>query len=279
MNTLTKKKFDIADRRNDNNSFGEVIMLKKEKGFEKKSSSPVLKKSPKILVLDDHPIVRQGLMQLLSQQVGLEVCGEAANAEQAYAAIEAIKPDVVVVDISLDGPNGIEFIKSAKEQYPNLLFLVHSMHDETLYAERALRAGARGYIMKQEAPDKVVTAIRRILGGQIYMSDVMTERMLEQRYNGVSENLLPMEALSDRELEVFQLIGRGETTNQIAKLLHRSIKTVETYRARIKEKLNLKDNMQLIRHAMQSVYSEGAEAADPKAPASKAPAPKKTKSK
>ena len=229
-------------------------MLKKEKTVEKveKRSGPVsAKKFSKVLVLDDHPIVRQGLIQLLKQQVGLEVCGEAANSGQAFQTIEAEKPDLVVVDISLEGPNGIEFIKAAREQYPDLLFLVHSMHDETLYAERSLRAGARGYIMKQESPDKVITAIRRILGGQIYMSDAMTERMLEQRYNGTSENLLAMEALSDRELEVFQLIGRGETTNRIAKLLHRSIKTIETYRARIKEKLNLKDNMQLIRYAMQ----------------------------
>lgn len=230
-------------------------MLKKEKIIEKKAG--LSQKTPKVLILDDHPIVRQGLVQLLSQEVGLELCGEAANSEQAFAVIESAKPDIVIVDISLEGPNGIEFIKAAKEQYPNLFFLVHSMHDENLYAERALRAGARGYIMKQESSDKVVTAIRRILSGQIYMSEAMTEKMLEQRYNGVSDSLLPMEALSDRELEVFQLIGKGETTNRIAKLLHRSIKTVETYRARIKEKLNLKDNMQLIRHAMQSVYSEG----------------------
>ena len=258
----------MRQRRNDNTDLCEVLMLKKKeklKVMEKKTSATSsIKKSPKVLILDDHPIVRQGLTQLLRQQAGLEVCGEASNSEQAFQAIEAEKPDVVIVDVSLEGPNGIEFIKAAKEQYPNLLFLVHSMHDETLYAERALRAGARGYIMKQESPDKVISAIRRILGGQIYMSDSMTERMLEQRYNGVSDGLLPMEALSDRELEVFQLIGRGETTNRIAKLLHRSIKTVETYRARIKEKLNLKDNMQLIRHAMQSVYSEGDGEKEPK---------------
>lgn len=223
------------------------------------------KNAPKILILDDHPIVRQGLSQLLSQQVDIEVCGEAANFDQAFKLMEEKKPDVVLVDISLEGPNGIEFIKAAKEQYPNIAFLVHSMHDETLYAERALRAGARGYIMKQESPDKVVSAIRRILSGQIYMSEAMTERVLEQRYNGISENVLPIEALSDRELEVFQLIGKGETTAKIAKLLHRSIKTVETYRARIKEKLNLKDNMQLIRHAMQSVYGEGGQGVEAQA--------------
>lgn len=208
-------------------------------------------KMKKILILDDHPIIRQGLRQLLNQESDLEVCAEAANAAEAFRAIETAKPDIVIVDITLEGPNGIEFIKSAKEQYPELLFLVHSMHDEMLYAERALRAGAKGYVMKQEAPETLVTAIRRVLRGQIHMSDSMTERMLEQRYNGASDSLFPMEALSDRELEVFQLIGRGETTNHISKLLHRSIKTIETYRARIKDKLNLNDNMQLIRYAMQ----------------------------
>lgn len=214
-------------------------------------ASKTIDKKYKILILDDHPIVRLGLGQILNQEPDLEVCGEAPNADQAFRAIETVHPDAVIVDISLEGHSGLEFMKTAKERYPGLLFLVHSMHDETLYAERALRAGAKGYVMKQESPQTLVTAIRRILRGQIYMSDSMTEKMLEQRYSGSSDNLVPMEALSDRELEVFQWIGRGETTNQIAALLHRSIKTVETYRARIKEKLNLKDNMQLIRYAMQ----------------------------
>lgn len=241
-------------------------MTKKEKIAEPKEQKwSQGKKTAQVFILDDHPIVRHGLAQLINQQVGLEVCGEAASVAEASAAIPSAKPDIMVVDVTLDGSNGIEFIKMIKEQYPEILFLVNSMHDETLYGERALRAGARGYIMKQEAPEKVILAIRRILSGQIYMSDAMTERMLEQRYNGVADNLTPMEALSDRELEVFQFIGRGETTAKIAKLLHRSVKTVETYRGRIKEKLNLKDNMQLIRHAMQSVYTEGSEAGKPPA--------------
>ena len=244
-------------------------MPKKEKAIELKWGQG--KKTAKVFILDDHPIVRHGLAQLINQQVGLNVCGEAPSAQEAFTGIETTKPDIVVVDITLDGPNGIDFIKTAKEQYPEMLFLVHSMHDETLYAERALRAGARGYIMKQEASEKVISAIRRVLSGQIYMSDAMMERMLEQRYNGVSDSLMPMEALSDRELEVFQFIGKGETTAKIAKLLHRSVKTVETYRGRIKEKLNLKDNMQLIRQAMQSVYSEDPKATGkpPAAPSSK----------
>ncbi len=243
------------------------IMVKKEKSDFKASHE---KKNPQVFILDDHPILRHGLAQLVNLQVGLEVCGQAASAEEAFKALETLKPDIMVVDITLDGPNGIDFIKTAKEQFPDIAFLVHSMHDETLYAERALRAGARGYIMKQEASEKVILAIRRILSGQIYMSDAMMERMLEQRYNGVTDSIFPIESLSDRELEVFQFIGKGETTARIAKLLHRSVKTVETYRSRIKEKLNLKDNMELIRHAMQSVYSENPEKSPPPGPRKKA---------
>jgi len=252
-------------------------MLKIKDVTEEKKKLPS-KKTHQVLILDDHPIVRQGLKALINQESDLEVCGEAANAIEALKIVDAIKPDIVIVDISLEGSNGVEFLKSAKEQYPNLLLLVHSMHDESLYAERVLRAGARGYIMKQESPEKVIAAIRRILAGQIYMSDSMTEKMLEQRYNGVTSGLSPIEALSDRELEVFQFIGSGETSSKIAKLLHRSIKTVETYRARIKEKLGLKDNMQLIRSAMQWVTSEGPGANADEDPAIKNDARPKPKS-
>lgn len=204
-----------------------------------------------VFILDDHPILRRGLAQLINQQGDLEVSGEAATVDEALRALESTRYDIALVDITLDGSNGLDFIKAAKDNYPDMLFLVHSMHDEALYGERALRAGARGYLMKQEAPEKIILAIRRILEGQIYMSDSMMEKMLEQRYSGVSGHLSPMEALSDRELEVFQWTGKGETITEIAKLLHRSVKTVETYRSRIKEKLGLKDNIQLIRYAMQ----------------------------
>jgi len=243
---------------------------------QEKKWTPTPIKTASVFILDDHPIVRHGLAELIKMQEGLHVCGEGANAAEAFAGLKNLKPDLMLVDISLAGPNGIEFIKTAKEQFPDTLFLMHSMHDETLYAERALRAGARGYIMKQEAPQKMIQAIRRVLSGQIYMSEEMTERMLEQRYNGVTDNQVPMETLSDRELEVFQLIGKGETTSKIAKFLHRSVKTVETYRSRIKEKLNLKDNMQLIRHAMQSVYSEDSKTVKPAAAAPNPEARKKT---
>lgn len=224
-----------------------------EKLLIQKKKKPVEQRQTRVFILDDHPVVRQGLIQLINQQEPLYVCGEASNFDQAMSEIEASKPDIVLVDISLNGPSGIEYIKTAKAQYPDLLFLVHSMHDETLYAERAIRAGARGYIMKGEPTDRVIAAIRRVLEGKIYLSDTMTEKMLEKRYNGVSDGVSIMDVLSDRELEIFQLIGEGETTSQIAKRLHRSAKTIETYRARIKTKLNLKDNMQLIRHAMQWV--------------------------
>jgi len=239
-----------------------MLMRNKEPVKEKVIAAG--KKQYRILILDDHPILRNGLAQLINQEPDLEVCSEAANSAQGFESIEKTKPHLAIVDISLDGSNGVEFIKTAKEQHPEVLLLAHSMYDEMLYAERVLRAGARGYIMKQESPEKLIAAIRRILAGQIYLSEVMTERMLEQRYNGVSENLSPVEALSDRELEVFQLIGGGETSSKIAKMLHRSIKTVETYRARIKEKLSLKDNMQLIRAAMQWVTGESRE--DPAMP-------------
>lgn len=253
-----------------------IRMPKKEKLPETKEQkwAQAVKKKARVFILDDHPVVRHGLAQWIDMQAGFEVVGQAASASEALAAFASSKPDIAVVDITLNGSNGIEFIKTAKEEYPEMLFLINSMHDETLYGERALRAGARGYIMKHEAPEKVILAIRRILSGQIYMSDMMMERMLEQRYNGTPDNLTPMEALSDRELEVFQFIGRGETTAGIAKLLHRSVKTIETYRGRIKEKLSLKDNMQLIRHAMQSVYTEGSEAEKPSPEPSKVSARK-----
>lgn len=204
----------------------------------------------KIFILDDHPLLRRGLGQLINLEPDLEIVGESANAIEALEIIETVKPDLIVVDINLDGPNGIEFIKMAKEKYPGLRFLVHSMHDEMLYAERALRAGARGYMMKHEKPSLVIYAIRHVLNGQIYLSDAMRERMLKHQYHG-DEAVTPLETLSDRELEVFQFIGKGETTVRIAALLHRSSKTIETCRSRIKEKLYLKDNMELIRRAVQ----------------------------
>lgn len=206
----------------------------------------------RVFVVDDHPIVRQGLAMLLNREPDLVVCGEAENAETAMEAMLASNPDILVLDISLNGPDGLDLLKSVRSRYPDLPVLVLSMHDESIYAERALRAGARGYIMKQEATDKVLVALRRILGHDIYISDRIANRML-QHYIGNSEagEHSSIAELSDRELEVFRLIGEGHSTRQIAEQLHISVKTVESYQAHIKEKLSLHSGRELVQHAIQ----------------------------
>jgi DNA-binding NarL/FixJ family response regulator len=207
----------------------------------------------KVFILDDHPIVRRGIAELIEQDSSLNVCGESDEYHAALEAIDKLRPDIVLVDISLGGSSGIEFLRMLKQNQPNILALVISMHDEVLYAEHVLREGARGYIMKQEATEKVLTAIHRVLTGQIFLSEKMTERVLEKQYAGISVDVSPVESLSERELEVFRMIGEGSTTAAIAQQFHRSIKTIETYRARIKSKLNLKHNMELIRLAVHWV--------------------------
>jgi len=221
---------------------------------EKKPST--FAKRTTVFILDDHPIVRQGIGELINGESDMMVCGEADNYEDAMGAVDKLKPEVILVDISLNGSSGVEFLKALKIHHPEIKPLILSMHDETLYAERVLREGARGYIMKQEATEKIMDAIRHVLKGQIYLSDYMMERILEKKYGGISTDASPVEALSDRELEVFRMIGEGTSTSLIAKQLHRSIKTIETYRARIKVKLNLKNNMELIRMAMNWVQNE-----------------------
>ena len=189
-----------------------------------------------ILIVDDHPIVRQGLAELIDHEDDLVVCGQAEDAHQAMKAVKELKPDMAIVDISLKETSGMELIKDIKAQYPNLPILALSMHDESLYAERALRAGARGYIMKAEATEKVILAVRKILSGQIYISEKMASKMMQKLVGGSTEiSTSPVERLSDRELEVFQLIGKGFGTRQISERLYLSIKTIETYRAHIKE--------------------------------------------
>jgi DNA-binding NarL/FixJ family response regulator len=211
----------------------------------------------RILIVDDHPIVRQGLTELINHESDLFVCGEAEDAHQAMGAIRTLGPDMVIVDISLKETSGMELIKDIKFQYPDLLVLALSMHDESLYAERALRAGAKGYVMKQEATEKVVTAIHKVLGGQVYVSESMAGKMVRKLVGGGSESgTSPIDRLSDRELEVFLLIGRGHGTRQIAEKLHLSIKTIETYRAHIKEKLNLADAAELLQYAIQWTSSQ-----------------------
>jgi DNA-binding NarL/FixJ family response regulator len=217
-------------------------------------------KSPEkrnILIVDDHPIVRQGLAQLIGQEHDLNVCGQAEDAYQAMKAIRDLKPDLVVVDIALKETSGMELIKDIKVQYPGLPVLTLSMHDEAVYGERALRAGAKGYIMKQEATDKVVTAIRRVLAGEVYISDGMAAKMVGRLVGSASDRgTSPIERLSDRELEVFRLIGEGYGTREMAEKLHLSVKTIETYRAHIKDKLGFQDANELLRSAIQWVNSE-----------------------
>lgn len=206
----------------------------------------------KILIVDDHPIVREGLSLLLSTQPDLEVCGEAADASTALQLVAETSPDLVIVDISLKGGNGIDLIKRIKARDPAARMLVSSMYDESLYAERALRAGASGYINKQEATRKITDAIRAVLDGKIFLSERMAGQMLQRAVGGRSGRIehSPLEDLSDRELEVFELIGRGRSTREIAEALHLSAKTVETYRDRVRKKLDLNDCSELTRHAI-----------------------------
>jgi DNA-binding NarL/FixJ family response regulator len=209
-------------------------------------------KKNRIFVVDDHPIVRQGLALLINRETDLAVCGEAEDAQTAMQSIATAKPDVMVVDISLNGPDGLDLLKEIRTRYPDLPVLILSMHDESIYAERALRAGAQGYIMKQEATEKVLVALRRILTREIYVSERIANRML-QRYIGNRGSGRPASIadLTDRELEVFRLIGEGHSTRRIAEELHISVKTVESYQAHIKEKLSLRSARELVQHAIQ----------------------------
>ena len=210
-----------------------------------------------VLVVDDHPLMRQGLALLINQQQDMQVCGEAEEAQAAMQAIAQQRPDIMILDISLNGPDGLELLKSIRAVAPDLPVLILSMHDEAIYAERALRARANGYIMKQEATEKVLVAVRRILNGEIYLSDRMSNKMLQQYIGGGPPMIQSrIASLSDRELEVFRLIGEGRATREIAEELHLSVKTVETYQAHIKEKLALRTGRELIQHAIQWKINE-----------------------
>ncbi len=213
--------------------------------------------SAQILVVDDHPIVRQGFAQLINQEPDLTVCGEAEDASGALEAVASFEPAVVTVDLSLKGSNGLELIKSIRSQHPKTRVLVVSMHEESLYAERVLRAGAQGYIMKDEASEKIVTGIRQVMSGEVYVSEYVAKRMLHKLRGGGSETgESSLDCLTDRELEVCRLIGGGLSTRQTAQELHLSIKTVETYREHLKKKLGIKNASELIKHAVQWVQSE-----------------------
>ncbi|MCX5682235.1 MAG: response regulator transcription factor [Planctomycetota bacterium] len=206
----------------------------------------------KVLIVDDHPIVREGLAHRINRQPDLVVCAEAASVPEALKAISACVPDLAVVDLSLDGRSGLELIRDIKDRYPKVIVLVLSIHDEPGYAKRSLQAGARGYVMKHEATDNVILAIRRVLGGDIYLSDRLASKLLSAVAAGGAE-ASPVEGLSDREVEVLELIGKGVATREIAERLHVSVKTVEAHRANIKEKLRLEGATELAHYAFQWV--------------------------
>jgi DNA-binding NarL/FixJ family response regulator len=213
----------------------------------------------RVLIVDDHPAVREALALRIARQPGLEVCGEAADTSEALRLVAETQPDVAVVDISLKTGNGIDLIRRIKDRYRHVRILVWSMHSESLYAERALHAGALGYITKDQATDQIVDAIRRVLAGKVWVSEAMAERMLQRAVGGgqQEDQRSPLDALADRELEVFRLIGQGIKTAEVAERLHLSVKTVETYRDRIRQKLNLDDGTKLAHYATQWVLENG----------------------
>jgi DNA-binding NarL/FixJ family response regulator len=220
---------------------------------------PKAAKAKCILIVDDHPMMRNGLAQLIGNERGLRVCGEADTAAQAmqFLATHPHPMDLVLCDISLPDKNGLELIKDIRALYPQLPILVVSMHDELIYAERVLRAGGRGYIMKQEGGEKFIHAIRQVLSGQIYVSEKMSSRILEIFSGSKNADNSPVGKLSDREFEVFELIGRGKGTREIAELIHLSVKTVEVHRANIKAKLAIKTATDLVRFAVRWADSQG----------------------
>ena len=206
----------------------------------------------RVMIVDDHPVVRQGLALLIDQQPDLEVCAEADSVSEAFSRFTETSPDLTIIDLSLKDGSGIELIKEIKARNEHAKMLVSSMHDETLFAERVLRAGAKGYISKGEATGNIVDAARQVLGGRVYLSPRMSDQMLHRLVaHGDDADRSPIESLSDRELEVFEMIGQGLTTRQIAAKLDLSPKTVETYRENIKAKLNLPNGTALTRHAVQ----------------------------
>lgn len=221
---------------------------------EKPRPAPAKKR---IVIVDDHPLFRKGLEQLINSSAdGFAICGEAGDAAEGIAKIRQLKPDLAIVDLSLPGANGIELIKNIRAEFQKLPVLILSMHDESLYALRALRAGAQGYVMKQEALENVIGAIREVLAGRPYLSTQMSSKLITNFASGTSGPSNPTDTLSDRELEILELIGKGRDVHEIAKALHISRKTVETHRAHIKEKLNLRNAREVSRFATQWVEGQ-----------------------
>lgn len=225
------------------------------KPTKKSSGSP----KKKILIVDDHPMMREGLAQLIGNETDLMVCGEAGDANEGLEKIKLLKPDLVIADITMPGKNGIELIKDIQAMHAGLSVLVISMHDESLYAERVLRAGGRGYVMKQEGGKKLMQAIRHVLSGQIFVSEKMSAKILEIFSGHRAETASsPVETLTDREFEIFQLIGKGVSTVEMGRQLHVSAKTIEVHRANIKAKLKMKTAAELLRYAVRWIESQAA---------------------
>lgn len=230
---------------------------------EKAVQPPPVPAKKKILIVDDHPFMRAGLAQLIDKQPDLQVCGEAGDPGEALKKIGQLSVDLVLTDITMPGRSGIEFIKDVQAIHPKLPMLVVSMHDEVIYAERVLRAGARGYIMKEAGGENLLFAIRQVLAGQPYVSPRVSAKILDdmsgKKPRGSNS---PIEKLSDREFEIFQLVGQGKSTRDVAKQLGLSPKTVDVHRANIKEKLGLKDATALVRHAVRWVETQGTPATE-----------------
>ena len=223
------------------------------------SSGVATKRRPRrVLIVDDHPIVRQGLRRLIDQEEDLDVCAEAETVREARAAIREHRPDAIIVDISLKQGDGLELVRDVRAQYPTLPILVLSMHDETIYAERMLSAGASGYIMKQAASEQFLVAVRRVLDGGIYVSETVSNTMIQRFTSGnppVAAN--PIDRLSNREIQILHLIGKGLSTRETAEALDLSIKTVESHRQRIKKKLTLTTGTQLVQYAVNWFSGRG----------------------
>lgn len=217
------------------------------------ASAPAMTEAGKsLLIVDDHPVFRHGICQFLRQFSDLTICAEAANAKHALEAMRLHQPDLALLDVSLPGTNGIELIKHMLAERPTLIILILSMYDESLYALRALRAGARGYVMKQQAMENILDALKKVRSGGIYISPKFSEKLIFKTIVGsTGASVSPLEKLSDRQIEVLQLFGRNKTTREISEMLHLSAKTVETHRSHIKEKLGLKDAEELMSFALE----------------------------
>lgn len=211
----------------------------------------------RVLIVDDHPIFRAGLTSLVNLETDMAVCGEAHDATQAMLAVEKLCPDLVLLDMSLPGKSGLELLKDIRALTPQTPVLIISMHDETLYAERVIRAGGRGYIMKQEGPEKIVRAIRRVLSGGISVSEGISSQILDALSGAKKGTSSSVSTLTDREFEVYRLLGQGKEPHEIARILHLSIKTVDTHRSHIRQKLGLRNATELIHHATRWTADQG----------------------